>query len=130
MNVSKGKVQALWIGVDIPADVKPGVYNGAVTVSAPREKAKSIPLQIIITDKYLSDRGDSETWTYSRLRWLNSTAGISDKPTAPFTPINFDGHGQFSFSDKHVSLTRDALPASVNVFGTEVMAASIQCIPN
>lgn len=128
LNVSKGSMQALWIGIDIPADVKPGVYKGAVIVSTSGEKTKRIPLQITITDKYLADRGDSETWRFSRLRWLNSTAGISDKPTAPFTPINFDGQRYFSFSDKQVRLATDALPASVNVFGTEVLAGPIQCV--
>lgn len=128
LNVSKGKVQALWIGVDIPANAKPGVYEGAVTVSTSGEKTKRIPLQITITDKYLADRGDSETWRFSRLRWLNSTAGISDKPTAPFTPINFDGQGYFSFSDKQIRLASDALPASIHVFGTEVLSGPIQCV--
>ena len=128
LNVSKGRVQALWIGIDIPAKIKPGVYEGAVTVSTSGEKAKKIPLQITISDNYLADRGDGETWRYSRLRWLNSTAGISDKPTAPFTPINFDGRGQFSFSEKKVTITTDALPASISVFRSEILAAPIQCI--
>jgi len=126
LNVSKGKVQTLWIGIDIPKDVKPGVYKGAVIVSTSGEKTKKIPLQITITDKYLADRGDSETWRFSRLRWLNSTAGISDKPTAPFTPINADGNLQFSFYNKEITLSKDVLPSTLKVFGTEILAAPIQ----
>ena len=128
LNVSQGNVQALWMGIDIPADVKPGIYEGAVIVSTLGEKTKRIPLQITITDNYQADRGDGETWRYSRLRWLNSTAGISDKPTIPFTPINFDGQSQFSFSEKQVTSTADALPASINVSGTKILAGPIQCI--
>lgn len=128
LDVTKGNMQALWMGIDVPADSKPGLYNGAVTILASGEKAKRIPLQITITDKYLADRGDSEPWRYSRLRWLNSTAGISDKPTAPYTPIKSEGRGQFSFSNKEVTLSKEVLPATIKVFGTEVLAAPIQCI--
>jgi len=126
LNVSKGQVQALWMGIDVPADAKPGVYKGAVTISTSGEKTKKIPLQITVTGKYLADRGDSETWRFSRLRWLNSAAGISDKPTAPFTPINADGNLQFSFYNKEVTLSKEVLPSTLKVFGTEILAAPIQ----
>ncbi|HET7119296.1 MAG TPA: glycoside hydrolase domain-containing protein, partial [Hanamia sp.] len=91
VDVAEGNVQALWMGVDIPANAAPGIYKGAVLISTLGTKAKRIPLQITVTGKYLADRGDSESWRYSRLRWLNSTIGISDKPTEPFTNINSNG---------------------------------------
>jgi len=128
VDVSKGQVQALWMGISVPPNINPGLYKGVVTVSAIGEKVKTIPLQIKITNTYLADRGDGESWRYSRLRWLNSTAGISDKPTNPFTRINSEGQGKFSFYDKEVILSENALPASINIFGTEVLAAPIQCI--
>lgn len=128
LDVPEGRVQALWIGIDIPGNAEPGIYNGEVTISAFQQKPQKIPVQIRITGKYLTDRGDSEPWRYSRLRWLNSTAGISDKPTVPFTPIKSDGENQFSFSGKQVMLASDALPASIKVQGTNVLAAPIRCV--
>src|SRR6185312_15673767 len=95
VDVAEGNVQALWMGVDIPANAAPGIYKGAVFISTLGTKAKRIPLQITVTGKYLADRGDSESWRYSRLRWLNSTIGISDKPTEPFTNINSNGSNNF-----------------------------------
>lgn len=129
VDVSKGHVQALWMGIDIPSKIKPGIYNGTVTISALKEKSQIVPIQIHITNKYLADRGDDEPWRYSRLRWLNSTIGISDKPTAPYTPIKSDGKNQFSFSGKKVILSSsNGLPASIEALGTNVLANPIQYI--
>lgn len=128
VDVAKGNVQALWMGVDIPANAAPGIYKGAVLISTLGTKAKRIPLQITVTGKYLADRGDSESWRYSRLRWLNSTIGISDKPTEPFTNINSNGSNDFSLYGKQIKMASDAMPASIKVWGTQVLAAPIRYI--
>lgn len=36
VHVDKGKVQALWFGVDIPESTRPGTYNATLTISAGR----------------------------------------------------------------------------------------------
>jgi hypothetical protein len=128
IDVAKGKVQALWMGVDIPSNIQPGLYNGSVTVSALGKKPETISLQLQITNKYLANRGDSEPWRYSRLRWLNSTAGISDKPTAPFTAIKFDGESGFSLYGKNITMAPNAMPASISTWGSDILAAPIQYV--
>jgi hypothetical protein len=127
LPVAKGRVQALWIGIDIPAHCKPDLYRATVRVSASGTKTRVIFLQIKVTNQYSADRGDGEPWRYSRLRWLNSPAGISDRPTAAFTPIKNEGGHHFSFSGKQVVLGRDGLPASITVFGTDLLSGPIQC---
>ena len=87
VNVPKGEVQALWFGIDIPDGQKEGIYTGTITLSDADGAQSSIPLSIRIAGKALPDRGDSELWRCSRLRWLNSTLGIADTPTAPYTAM-------------------------------------------
>ena len=43
------------------------------------------------TGPALKDRGDGELWRHSRLRWLNSTIGIDDEPTAGYPPLEVQG---------------------------------------
>ena len=129
VDVAKGDVQALWMGIDISSKIRPGIYRGSVTISALKEKPQTIPIQIHITDKYLADRGDDEPWRCSRLRWLNSAIGISDKPTAPYTPIKYLGDNQFLLSGKKVTLSSsNRLPTSIEAWGTDILANPIQCI--
>jgi len=61
---------------------KPGTYKGSLTFKPESISAQSVDLEIKVMETILTDRGDSETWRHSRLRWLNSTLGIDDNPTA------------------------------------------------
>jgi len=128
LDVVKGKVQALWMGVDIPANAATGTYEGLVTINAKGEKTKNIRVSIKINNQYLADRGDNESWRYSRLRWLNSTAGLSDKPTGPFTKINIGGNNNYSLYGKQIGMASDQMPASVKVFGTDVLNGPIRYV--
>jgi hypothetical protein len=87
VDVSKGSVQPLWIGVDIPGDIPAGTYSGRITLKCDNAAPETLKIVIKVADKYLADRGDSEPWRHSRLRWLNSTLGIDDNPVKPYKPI-------------------------------------------
>lgn len=87
VDVPEGTVQALWCGLDLDAGTLKGIYTGKAVVTAKNAPSKTIALRIKVDGKPLADRGDSETWRYSRLRWLNSTLGTSEEPTPPYTPV-------------------------------------------
>lgn len=87
MNVEEGKVQALWFGVNIPQDQLPGNYSFDVIVQPENDQPQTVKVNLQIENDILADRGDSEPWRHSRLRWLNSTLGIDDKVVAPYTPL-------------------------------------------
>lgn len=91
INVAKGQVQPLWFGVDVSKSAAPGVYQGEVAISADGVPAAVVKLSLDVTDKVLEDRGDSEPWRHSRLRWLNSKINIDDEVFAPYTPVAVDG---------------------------------------
>ena len=85
--VAKGAVRALWCGVQVPAEARPGDYEGAVTVTPRDEAGSSIRLNIHVSPKVIKDAGDSELWRQSRLRWLDSTIAFDDELIAPFTAV-------------------------------------------
>ncbi|MDD4698100.1 MAG: DUF6067 family protein [Fermentimonas sp.] len=88
IDVEKGKIQPLWFGIDIPTDQQKGEYKGTVEISDIHGNKQTIPVTINVSGMSLADRGDSEPWRHSRLRWLNSTLGIDEKPIDPYTPIS------------------------------------------
>lgn len=75
VTVAPGRVQALWFGVDVPADAGPGEFRGAVTVRGGGE-THSVPVTLAVAGGApLDDRGDSDPCRMTRLRWLNSRIG-------------------------------------------------------
>jgi len=92
LNIPKGKVQPLWFGFDIPSDMKPGEYSFDVIIQPKGEIPQTIKAHIKVTGQILADRGDSEPWRHSRLRWLNSTLGIDDHVVAPYTALRRNGN--------------------------------------
>ncbi len=46
-----------------------------------------IKLTLTVTDKTLTDAGDSDLWRLSRLWWLDSRIAVDDETVAPYTPI-------------------------------------------
>jgi len=87
VDVPRGKVQALWIGLDVPKDAPGGTYQGAVAVRPAGLKGKEIKLVLQVAGEVLADRGDGDLWRLSRLRWLDSTIGLDETVTAPYTPL-------------------------------------------
>jgi hypothetical protein len=121
LDLEKGNVQPLWIGVDIPAYISAGNYTGKVTVLAENAESQAIDIYLKIGNSVLADRGDSEAWRHSRLRWLNSTLGINDKPTKPFQAISFLGENTYGFTGKTMTLSENGFPGSFKIKDTEIL---------
>lgn len=128
VDVEKGKVQPFWIGVDIPKEISAGIYKGKIIVKTGNASSQIVDVKLTVGDNVLADRGDSETWRHSRLRWLNSTAGIDDKPVAPYKPIKALGNRMYDLSGKVLTMGVKGMPASVNVYGNEVLTAPISFV--
>ncbi len=125
INVSQGKVQPLWIGIDISDEVIPGIYEGSIKILAENAETQSVQLKLHINDESLSDRGDGELWRHSRLRWLNSTLGLNNQPSKGYEPIKTQDDLTYHISGKTVSLGQELMPHSINIFGTEILAEPI-----
>jgi hypothetical protein len=45
-DVPAGRVQPLWLNVHVPADARPGLYRGSVTLRLADNQARSVPLEV------------------------------------------------------------------------------------
>ncbi len=57
-----GAVTGVWVTVRVPADAKPGVYSGAVTIAAQDESPVTVPVHLKVADWALPDAQDYRTW--------------------------------------------------------------------
>ncbi len=125
LDVPKGRIQALWIGLDVPRDAAPGLYEGKLLVGGKDVPEQAVHLSIQVEEEVLEDRGDGETWRHSRLRWLNSTLGISDDPIPPYPPLKREGK-VLSCLGRKVLLGENGLPAGIESFGGPVLASPMK----
>lgn len=121
LDLKQGNVQPLWIGVDIPNDQASGKYEGTFTVSAKNAAAQTISISLTISNEVIADRGDSEAWRHSRLRWLNSTLGIDDEPTKGYHAISVLGEQTYGFTGKTLQMSESGFPGSLKVKETEIL---------
>lgn len=112
LAVPQGHVQALWFGVDVPTSIAPGLYAGTVTIQPSNAPPQSVALRLTITPAVLADRGDSEPWRHSRLRWLDSTIGSEDTLTPPFTPVRATGR-TVRILDRTLTFGANGLPTRI-----------------
>ncbi len=113
--VREGDIQALWCGVQIPEDISPGEYTGEVTLSPEGLDPTLLRIVLHVTDDVLEDRGDSDTWKHSRLRWLNSTIALDDGIVPPFSALQADGK-KVSCLGRDVILSQSGLPQQIQSF--------------
>jgi hypothetical protein len=86
-NVAKRSIQPLWFGIDVPSDIDPGTYTGTLKIGASGVKAQEIQIALKVLPTALADRGDSDPKRFSRLRWLDSLAGMDDEIVAPYMAL-------------------------------------------
>lgn len=86
VTLEAGRVQPLWFGVDFSEEFS-GDFSGTLFLELPEREAIPLKIRIAVAGEVLEDRGDSEPWRHSRLRWLDSTIAIDDGVTAPYIPL-------------------------------------------
>src|SRR6185312_350458 len=92
VNIEKGHVQPLWVGVDIKKNASPGVYTGTVTISADGVDKRLVNIQINIVDKIIENRGYDDLFRMARLNWLDSKIGLDDSVFKPYMPVELNQH--------------------------------------
>jgi hypothetical protein len=123
--VSLGKIGALWFGVQVPKEAAAGDYKGALTMHLSGREAARLELSLTVSSKYLEDAGDCELWRHSRLRWLDSTVGIDDEVSAPYTPVTTSGK-TVSCLGRKVRFAPGGLPESIQSGSREILAGPIE----
>jgi hypothetical protein len=114
VTVPKGGVQPLWIGVDVPKTLNPGVYKGTVQ-TFDKSNSQKVEIQLTIQSGVLADRGDSKPELHSRLRWLDSDIAVDDGVIPPYTPIEVSGQ-KLRILGREITLGNSGLPEQVMSF--------------
>ncbi|HEY2624048.1 MAG TPA: glycoside hydrolase domain-containing protein, partial [Dyella sp.] len=112
VDVAQGRVQPLWMGLDIPESAKPGVYRGEVTITADGLPPQKLPLVITVGEGLAVAHGDDDPFKLTRLRWLNSTLAQDDTLVKPFTAITVNGP-TLGILGREVKLAASGLPAQI-----------------
>ena len=115
VSVPKGKIQALWCGVQIPADAAPGAYRGKVVVRAAGLPERSVALTLDVSERTAAASGDNDPARLSRLRWLDSRLAMDDEIVAPFTPLQV-GDGTIGCLGRAVALADSGFPKQIRSF--------------
>lgn len=126
--VEKGKVQALWCGVQVPTGTAPGTYEGSVTVRPDDAAPSSVRLVLRVGAAVLSDAGDSELWRQSRLRWLDSTIASDDGLVPPYTSVTVSDK-TVGILGRTLTIGNRGLPASLrSLFSPDVTRIQDQAL--
>ncbi|MDR3714859.1 MAG: DUF6067 family protein [Puia sp.] len=112
VNVRKGGVQALWIGVDTRENTKPSVYKGRVTIKTEGLAPRQVDVAIRVTDSIIPDRGYDELFRMARLNWLDSDIGLDDSVYKPYTPVRLQGN-TVKVLGRTLRFGRDGLPEKI-----------------
>ncbi len=121
ITVRAGDVQPLWMGVRVPADQRPGLVEGTVTVATANRGSQSVRVALEVLDGEARNGGTDEPDLMTRLAWLNSTTGTDpDFIIDPFEPVDVDGHS-LSILGRRVDLQDSGLPRQILSFFTPEM---------
>ena len=128
LSITQGNIQALWFGVDVTESQPAGTYKGEIRISDNEGYEKNVPIQLEVKGSMIADRGDNEPWRHSRLRWLNSTLGIADTPTLPYTAMATDENVISCFGRNVTIDMQTGTPAQISAWNTDILAAPIRFI--
>jgi hypothetical protein len=127
VSVPMGRVQPLWFGVDVPESAAPGLYTGSITLRPADAPPQRVRLRLTVLRAVAPDHGDDDIRSMARLRWLDSTIGLDDEVTHPFTPVRAE-RDTLHCLGRAVRLGRDALPQSIVSWGHELLAHPVRLV--
>jgi hypothetical protein len=130
VNVDAGEVQALWLGIRVPASAPAGEVRGRVRVTSANRGSQAVDVALEVRDGYARNGGTDEPDLMTRLAWLDSEAGTDpDFIIDPFTPVEVDGRA-LSILGRRVMLGDDGLPDQIeSYYSASVSRISDQALP-
>lgn len=122
VNVSKGQVQAMWCGIDVPKNTLAGGYIGFALVSNSGGVSQKIAIHLKVSDIVTLNGGIDQPDKMTRLKWLNSTMAQENTVIAPYTPLEVNGT-EISLLGRKVLLNATGLPDQIQTFFTPEMTS-------
>ncbi|RNL51258.1 glycoside hydrolase domain-containing protein [Pedobacter jejuensis] len=121
VNVAAGKVQPMWITIDIPSFTTAGIYNGRFTIKSNGESSV-VDLKLTVSNQVLADAGVGTPSKQTRLTWLNSTMAQANTIVAPYTPLTVEGN-MISLLGRKFEINADGFPKQIQTFFNDEMTA-------
>ncbi|NQV72618.1 hypothetical protein HQ496_05805 [bacterium] len=121
IDVEKGELLPLWIGLKIPENMPAGEYAGKVRVMTENMGFRDASIVINVRQEKIKNHGYDDPASQARLFWLNSQTGRDqDFIIHPYTPVSVDGN-TVSILGRDVVLGSNGLPQAINSYFTEEM---------
>ncbi|MDR6940691.1 glycoside hydrolase domain-containing protein [Mucilaginibacter pocheonensis] len=120
VNVAAGNIQALWCGIDVPANAGAALYTGNATISINGKASKQIRLSVKVSSTLAKNGGVDEPWKMTRLGWLNSTMAQKNTVIAPYTPLLVKNN-TVELLGRKVEVNSDGFPKQIQTFFTPGM---------
>ena len=114
ISVKAGEVRPLWIGTAVPPNEEASRVTGRVVVQTSDGQRQAIDVALDVDRALARNHGFDEPELFSRLAWLNTTAGTDpDFIIAPYTPVRIAGAGgrELAILGRTVVLGASGLPA-------------------
>lgn len=125
-EIPQGQVRALWFGIDIPEDARPGAYTGTLAVCPEGQEPTDLTIRLTVSDRVIAERGDHDLTRLSRLRWIESDVGLTDQVFPPYAPLRVDPPARTIQTWGHaVRLGAGGLPIGIDVGVCPVLAGPI-----
>ncbi|MCK5464681.1 MAG: hypothetical protein KAI95_16745, partial [Bacteroidales bacterium] len=113
VNISSGRVQAFWIGIDL-SGVKEGSYEGKV-YAVSEGNMQSIPIQLEVDGDEVTNQGFNEGKRLSRMAWLNTTIGLDKEITKGFDEITQE-ENRIKILGRTITIAPTGLPSQITSF--------------
>lgn len=111
VEVPKGGIQPLWMGIRIPDDAE-GKYSGKVVLKPQNAPEQTVDVNIEVSGSVVSNDGTDEGWRKSRLSWLDSRIGLLEEPTSPYTAVEYRNR-KISYLGGEIRLSSEGFPESI-----------------
>ncbi|WP_254454437.1 glycoside hydrolase domain-containing protein [Flavobacterium sp. M31R6] len=121
VNVPKGRIQAMWCGIDVPESTTAGDYLGEVLVSS-GGATQAVSLHLVVNEDVTKNGGIDHPEKMTRLKWLNSTMAQENTVIAPYTPLEVK-ETEISLLGRKVLLNKNGLPTQIQTFFTPEMTS-------
>lgn len=131
VNVAANNVQAIWIGVQVPATETARSVSGDVVITS-AGVSQQINVKLAVDNASAVNHGYDEPELMSRLAWLNSTAGTDPNfIIAPFTPVAVTPASRtVSVIGRRVELAASGLPSKIlSTFSPDVTSVTAAPAP-
>jgi len=120
VSVPAGTVQALWCGIDVPVDARPGTYRGRAVVQSRGGSSGTVQLTLVVRPMVAPRGGANQPWKQTRLKWLNSTVAQRNTVIPPYRPLVLRGD-TVELLGRRLVLAANGLPRAIGTFFTEEM---------